>query len=113
MVLIGSISFLELYRSSKICAPPHKLILWNIFDTIESVLWNILDIPPPFDFQRKSNVHSISNTSCSFLIWSFTFTAAIAAAFCQGRHRLRPVDSHLLLLTFSCRIITPVDTGVE
>ena len=42
MVLIGSISFLEPHRSSKRCALSHKLNLWNILDTNESVLWNIL-----------------------------------------------------------------------
>ena len=44
MVLIGSIWFLEQHRSSKSCAPSHKSNLWNILDTNESVLWNILEI---------------------------------------------------------------------
>ena len=86
MFQIGSISFLEPRRSSKRCVPSHKSNLWNILDTNESVLWNVLDTLPPFDFRRRSNVHSILGTSCSLLIWLFTFTAAIAAASRRGQN---------------------------
>ena len=99
MFLIGSISFLEPRRSSKRCVPSHKSNLWNILDTNESVLWNILNILPPFDFRRISNVHSILGTSCSLLILLFTVTAAIAAAFRQGQNSFAFTSSWFSLVS--------------
>ena len=99
MVLIGSTSFLEPHRSCKKCAPSHKSILWNIFVTKKSVLWNIIDTLSPFD-SRRSNVHSIFDTSYSFLIWLFTFTAAIVVAFHRDGNSFAFVSSWFSLLSF-------------
>ena len=65
-------------------------------DTNESVFRNILDTVSPFDFRRRLNVHSILDTSSLLLILLFTFTAAITAAFCQGRNSFpfTSSDSH-------------------
>ena len=90
MVLIGFVSFLEPHRSSKRCAPSHKSVPWNILDTL-----------PPIDFWRISNVHSISGTSCSFLIWSFTFTVATAAAFRRGRNSFAFTSSWFSFSSFN------------
>ena len=114
MVLTGYISFLEPHRSCKKCAPLHKSILWNIFVTKKSVLWNIIDTLSPF-YSRRSNVHSIFDTSYSFLIWLFTFTAAIVVAFHRDGNSFAFVSSWFSLLSFIIfgPIAASVDTSVK